>query len=47
MGQAVGIFLPMLVFMLIPVLIPVVTSMIGRVIDAVSTPRERQLRAPF
>ncbi|RJS46475.1 hypothetical protein [Nocardioides cavernaquae] len=40
MGQAVGIFLPMLVFMLIPVLIPVVTSMIGRVVDALSAQRE-------
>jgi hypothetical protein len=36
MGQAVGVFLPLLLFMLSPVLIPVCTSLIGRLYDAVA-----------
>lgn len=34
MGQAIEVFLPLLIFMLIPVLIPVVTAAVGRVIDS-------------
>ena len=34
MGQAIGVFLPLLLFMMSPVLIPVITSLVGRVYDS-------------